>query len=161
MNEGLESVRARVGAENCRDSCAGHRCDVSLDGVPADRAIVDADAAFEAHGIAGRRCDFVLFLRAADGSFLVAPLEIKSGRVDASHATGQLQGGADFADRFASADSAGSRTACRPILFHGRPIHRAQLERLSRNRIAFRGNKFAIVTAPCDEPRNLATALGL
>ena len=126
--------------------------------VPSDRVVVDADLAFPAHGLKGRRCDFVLFVLGTEGHLLAAPLELKSGGVDASKAADQLQGGATFADSVAPANN---ETVCRPILFHGAGIHTKQRKILNRTKIAFRGRKLTIKTARCKRLRNLACALKL
>lgn len=128
-----------------------------MTGVPSPRIVVDADRAFPAHGVQGKRCDFLLFFVVAGADTLVAaPIELKSGEVDASTASEQLQRGASFADRVAPA---GSETVCRPILFHGKGIHSQQRKALNRAKVLFRGQRLTIKTARCNRPRNLAQAL--
>ena len=89
-------------------------------------------------------------------TLVAAPIELKSGDVDASTASEQLQRGASFADRVAPA---GSETVCRPILFHGKGIHSQQRKALNRAKVLFRGQRLTIKTARCNRPRNLAQAL--
>lgn len=155
MNAVLDGVRDRIGAENCAASCSRDGCRVFLTDIPPDRVIADADKAFPAHGMGGKRCDFVLFLPGGDGNTIAAPIELKSGRVDVSDAAEQLNRGAAFAERFAP-DSA--ETDFRPLLFHGR---RVPLGELNRAAVTFRGRKYSIRPARCGRPRNLADALGL
>ena len=128
-----------------------------MTGVPAPRVVVDVDCAFPPGRAEGSQCDYVLFFVASGADRLVAaPIELKSGGVDASKATAQLQQGAMFVDKVAPA---GSQTVCLPILFHGKSIHRKQREALNRAKVQFRGRNLTIKTARCGRPRNLAQAL--
>ena len=86
----------------------------------------------------------------------MAPIELKSGNVDDSHAVKQLQAGAAFADRL-SRDESGAD--CQPILFHGKSIHRKQRAALARGKMNFRGRKLTVKTARCGQPGNLACVL--
>ena len=153
MSAALDRVRVEVGGEHCRDSCGRDGCRVDLTGAPRRRLVVDADSAFPAHGEEGKRCDFILFLSGGDGALVAAPLELKSGGVDASEAVEQLQAGATFAGGFSP------RADCRPILFHGGRIHRKQRAVLMRRKVDFHGRKLTVKTARCGRPRNLAEAL--
>ncbi len=156
MKAVLNRIRISVGRANLCDSCRRDGCRAYMTDVPSDRVVVDVDLAFPAHGPEGMRCDFVLFMPGTDESLLAAPLELKSGDVDASEAADQLRGGATFADRFAPANG---ETVCRPILFHGARIHEKQRKTLNRAKVVFRGRKLTIKTARCNRPRNLASAL--
>ena len=124
--------------------------------VPRERIIVDADKAFDAHEQQGKRCDFILFVLEGGGKLVVAPIELKSGRVDVSDALEQLQEGAAFAERFAPK---ALRAACRPVLFHGSKIHPRDRSRLNRGKIRFCGVNLTVKTSRCGKPRNLADAL--
>ena len=156
MNDILSEIRVRVGAKHLCQSCreAGYR--VSLTGVSPDRVIVGAEAAFPAHGLRGKRCDYILFATNPQGDLVAAPMELKSGNVDASGVADQLQGGATFAERVAPATSA---PVCCPLLFHGRSIHPKERRDLNRLKIEFCGQRVTIKTARCNRPRNLAEAL--
>ena len=153
----LGSLRSRIGANNLVTSCNGAGCRVYMTDVPRKRVIVDADKAFDAHRIPGQRCDRVLFLLGpAPCRLIAAPIEFKSGTVDASEVAGQLQQGIEFVKRFAPPDA---HLACRPILIHGHGLHSYQREILSRTKISFGRQRLTITTARCNHPRNLATAL--
>lgn len=156
MSAALDRIRAKVGPENCVESCDRDGCRVDMAGVPADRVIVDADKAFPAHKMGGKRCDFVLFTERDDERILVVPIELKSGKADSSEAVKQLQGGAKFAEQVGQLPP---NAVCRPVLIHGRGLHRAQLKTLGRNKVVFRGYNLTVMTARCGEPRNLASAL--
>ncbi|MDE0274670.1 MAG: hypothetical protein OYH76_02165 [Defluviicoccus sp.] len=129
-----------------------------LDEVPLERLVVDADKAFEAHGWKSKRCDFILFLPAAGGKLVAAPIELKSGRVDVSDALEQLQEGAAFSERVASKEIG---TVCRPILIHRHGLHSRDRKTLNRTKVLFRGVAFTVLTERCGRPRNLANALGM
>ena len=157
MKEVLDGIRANIGAENCCESCSRDGCRVYLDDVPRERIVVDADKAFEAHGRQGKRCDFILFVHEGCRKIIAAPIELKSGTVDVSHALGQLRVGAAFAERFSPKDC---EVICRPILFHGKRIHPKDRSTLNRNKIRFRGVDLTVKTSRCNRSRNLAEALG-
>ena len=129
-----------------------------MEDVARCRVIVDADLAFEAHNVSGSRCDYIVFLADSDTSAVVVPMELKSGGVDASEVAEQLQCGADFADRLVPRSNGEIRF--RPVLFHGRRIHKKQLNTLNRTKVRFRGRDLTIQTGRCNRPRNLANVLG-
>ena len=156
MSAALDRIREKAGDDHCCKSCSRHGCRVDLTGAPSPRLIVDADSAFPAHGVGGKRCDFILFLPGGDRVLTVAPIELKSGGVDASQAVDQLRAGAAFADRVSPS---AERTECRPILFHGGRIHRAQRTVLAREKVNFRGREVTVKTARCGQTGNLASAL--
>jgi hypothetical protein len=129
-----------------------------LEDIPRERIIVDADKAFEAHGQQGKRCDFILFVLEGCQKLVAVPLELKSGRLDVSHALEQLQEGAAFAEQFSPTEA---DVICRPVLFHGRGLHPKDLSTLNRNKIQFRGVPLTVKIGRCDRSRNLADAMGI
>ena len=113
MNEVLDGIRSQVGAENLSDSYIRDGCRVSMEDVPSRRVVADVDRAFPAHRMEGKRCDYVLFfISAAKNTLFAVPMELKSGGVDASEVSAQLQRGAEFAERFAPSPSGPSATRC-------------------------------------------------
>ena len=157
--EFLDAVRSAIGTENLVPSCGGEGCGVDMAGVPTPRVIVDADRTCRSHRIEGGRCDRVLFVIGdAPPCPLALPIELKSGHVDASEVARQLRRGVDLVNRFAPPDA---RLRCRPLLIHGRGLHRKQRKKLSREKIRFRGQDLTIETTRCGRPRNLARALSL
>ena len=107
--------------------------------------------------MSGKHCDFVLFFSSDAGeTLLTVPIELKSGDVDASEASEQLQRGADFAVRFAPKTI---NSACRPILLHGKSIHPKQRKTLNRAKVRYHSLDLTIKTARCNRPQNLAHAL--
>ena len=158
MNEVLDGIRSRVGADNLSNSCVEEGCKASMEDVPSPRVLVNADLAFPAHNMEGKRCDYVLFfISAAKDTLFAVPIELKSSNVDASDVSEQLQQGAKFADRFAPR---AVKAVCHPVLIHGRRIHDVQRRTLNRNKVRFRGRPLTIKTAHCNRPKNLADALG-
>lgn len=159
MNEILDGIRVQVGPRNLSNSCGRDGCRVSMEDVPLNRVVVDAERAFPAHGIEGRRCDYVLFFVGGSKDTLFGvPMELKSGTVDASEVSEQLQRGAEFVHRFSTRVR---KSICYPVLFHGRGIHPKQRKILNRAKVRFRGRKLTITTARCNRPKNLSGVLGM
>ena len=154
MNDHLASIVHAVGEHNLATSLSRNECGVDPSGLPSRRVVVDADLAFPAHQRVGIRCDYVLFFADAKRRLLVAaPIELKSGRADVTHACAQLQHGADFAADVAPPDS-----ACQPVLIHGKRIN---LRELNRAKVLFRGRRMTIRTGRCNRAENLAHALSV
>ena len=159
MNEVLDAIRSQVGAENLSESCGRAGCWVSMEDVPSPRVVVDADRAFPSHGMESKRCDYVLFyMDVSKGALFAVPMELKSGTVDASQVSEQLQRGAEFVDRFTSSVF---KSFYHPVLFHGKSIHPKQRKTLNRAKVRFRGRKLTITTARCNRPKNLSRVLGM
>ena len=155
--EVLEDIRSAVGKQNLSERIRGHSCRVDVRDMPSNRVLVNADLAFPANGIDGKRCDYVLFFFEPDTDYLLtAPIELKRGSGDASQVSEQIQQGAKFAERFAPQES---ESQCRPVLFHGKHLHWKERQELNRTKINFRGRDSTIRTARCGRPRNLANAL--
>ena len=113
MNEVLDKIQSQVGADNLSSSCSRDGCQVSMADVPSRRVVIDADRAFPAHQMEeGKQCDYILFFTSQDTLFAV-PMELKSGGVDASAVSEQLQRGAEFAARFVPT---AFRTICHTLL---------------------------------------------
>ena len=158
MKQILDGIRADIGAEYCCRSCSRDGCQALLDDVPRERIVVDVERVFEAQGRQGKRCDFVVFLVGNRGELLIAPIELKSGRVDVSDALEQLQEGATFTEQFASKASG---AVCRPILIHRHGLHSKDRKILNRTKVLFHGVGLTVLTERCGRPRNLANALGM
>ena len=160
MNEILKTIQHKVGESNLSDSCSRHGCKVSLERVPFPRVIVNADAPSLTPNEEDRmkRCDYVLFfMNSEDNTLVIAPMELKSGNVDASDVVVQLTWGVEFAASVAPEVPTPIR--CQPLLFHGRRIHKSQNRKLNLAKLRFRGVDLTIITEHCDDRRNLANAL--
>lgn len=88
----------------------------------------------------------------------MVPIELKSGGVNASTASEQLQRGVELAERF-TRNKIDVRSVCHPVLFHGKRIHEKARKALNRAKVRFRGRQLTIKTARCGQPRNLANVL--
>ena len=79
MNDVLDNIRVRVGVEHLGQSFRGEGCRLFMTGVsPGYRS------AFPVHGLEDEQCDYVLFAANPQGNLVAAPMELKSGKVDAS-----------------------------------------------------------------------------
>ena len=156
MNKALADIGTKVGEENLSRSCSGDGCRVYMTDVPSPRVIVDVERVFQSRGLAGKRCDFVLFLQTARNALVIIPVELKSGHADASQVAGQLQAGAEFA---ASVVPKIPTPIFRPVLFHGKKLHPTQRKDLNRAKVRIQGVELSIKTARCGRRGNLAQAL--
>jgi len=157
MDDNLEYIRGKIGAENCSPSCSRDGCKVYLEHIARNRVIANVDSKGLANFFTdSRRCDFVLFLEDRDGRMVIAPLELKHGKADAKDTAEQLQAGASFAETKIPESCC---SLCRPILFLGRSLHRLELKELNQAKIRFRGCEWTIKIANCGQRGNLARAL--
>lgn len=157
LSEVLDEIRKRVGEDNLTNSCGGGGCDVDMTDVPYPRIVVDVERVFLVNEREGRRCDQMLFYVDPDSSTLVVVLiELKSGNLNATDVYQQLQGGAKFADEEVIPQDI--ETTCIPVVFHKRN-HYAQLRKLKRNEVDFRGQKFPVRKEKCRRTKNLASVL--
>ena len=158
MSDVLEEIRKKVGNNALSNSCKKHGCRVSFQDMPSRRIIYDVDRGFTPQQTQGNRCDYVLFFESVSIKTVFAiPVELKSGDVDASQASKQLQRGLDIANSLIPATT---ESSCYPILFHGKKLHPKQRYTLNRSKVSFRGRKLTIITSRCNRPKNLAIALG-
>ena len=149
MSEVLNEIRTRMGEENLSTLRSRSGCGVNMTNAPSPRVVIDADRAFPAHGMTGKRCDYIIFFCNTANSCLVAvPIELKGGDVKASEVSEQLQEGANFAERFTPE---ATETACLPRLFH-KGIHKKEFQQLQRASVRFRGESRPIKTARCNSP---------
>ena len=149
MSEVLDEIRTRVGEENLSTLRSRSGCGVNMTEAPSPRIVIDADRAFPAPGMTGKRCDYIIFFcDTANNCLVVVPIELKGGDVKASEISEQLQEGANFAERFTPE---ATETVCLPRLFH-KGIHRKESQQLKRTSVRFRGENTPIKTARCDSP---------
>lgn len=152
VDDVLSGIRSRVRTDNLSDTYSRDGCRVCMTDVPTSRIAVDADRAFPAHNVEGKRCDYVLFfIGTAADTLVIVPMELKSGKVDVSDASKQLQGGAKFAELMTRGHP-GVKPTCHPILFHGNRIHKMERKALNRAKVTFRNRQLTIKTARCGQP---------
>lgn len=138
---------------SCRvGRCEREGCRVGLEGAPTVRIVVDMDCGALPLPKARKRCDY-LFVGEENKVICVAPIELKSGRVDASAVLEQLEGGVGMAETWLPP---GVSVRFVPILAHGKKIHPNDRKRLSRP-LTLRGQRRKIERIKCGEP--LAKAL--
>ena len=144
----VQKIKGKV-PRPCRVSrCKGDGCEVQLEGMPScpDRLTITLDC--QELGIRDqKRCDY-LFIGQTDATSYVALIELKSGKVDS--ATGvaqQLQGGADhLATRLLPSTMS---FQFRPVLAHGKGIHRHILKKLRKARVKLHGTTAPIKLVRC------------
>lgn len=128
--------------------CHGGGCQVSLEGLPTVRVIVDMEKCdslpIPPHQ---KRCDY-LFVGEERSTTWVAPIELKSGRLKASVVLEQIEGGVSTADAWLPP---GISFNFVPVLVHGKSIHRNDLRVLRNRRIAFRGQRKGTVLIKCGD----------
>ena len=151
-SEILEDIRGRIGKENLFDgnSFRRGRCSADLTGVSElDRVVVDLDKVFPSGQQGKNQCECVLFYFDDAGNFVVVPIELKGGEVDASEASKQLKGGAAFAIDYTPS---GVKSICRPILFCN-GMSKAEYRQLKKpqSQVPFSGESSEIKTARCGE----------
>ena len=149
MSEILNEIRTEVGAENLSPLRRRSGCGVDMTDAPSPRVVIDADLAFPAHEMTGKRCDYVIFFDdTAENSFVAVLIELKGRAVKASEVFEQLQGGANFVARFTAAIT---ETVCFPILFQ-KGIHPAEFKRLKNFRVRFHNKNLPIRVTSCGSP---------
>ena len=134
----VDAVRENISKQCISSRCRRGGCSISLQGSPNPRLIIDFDKPGSPIGQNETRCDFLFIAEEGnDESGWVAPLELKSGGVDASEVIEQLRAGARVANRIVPQNES---VRFRPIAAH-RGIHRAELNKLRNksSRIRFRG----------------------
>lgn len=109
----VSEVSARVSPDCLTQRCRRPGCSVSLKGAPSPRLIIDFDKPGSPLGQSDTRCDFLFIAEDNDESGWVAPLELKSGSVDASQAIKQLRAGARVAEEIVPQNA---KVNFRPVL---------------------------------------------
>lgn len=146
----LSRIGAKLPAASIVSGMRKSGCSVKLDRLNRHRLIVDLDR----HDSPGQqtRCDFIF----VSDQLLVAPIELKRGKVEAADAKRQLQAGSDLVNsRIIPGDI---ETELKPLAF-SKGIDRAQRELLRRSShfVRYRGRDYEIAVRPCGS--SLADAL--
>ena len=148
MRKVIEEIAAKVCSRCHARHCDKDGCRIGLEGTPPVRVIVDMDCEELQIPVDRKRCDY-LFFGEEDRAICVAPVELKSGRVDVSAALEQLERGAEFAHDLLPQ---GASLRFVPVLAHGKGIHRKDLKRLLDKAIVLRGKKGKVQRIKCGEP---------
>ena len=125
--------------------CHKRGCRIDLAEAPSPRVIVDMDCETLPIRGNGQRCDY-LFVGDEGNRTWIAPIELKSGRLNAREALGQLEGTARVADSWLPQ---GVSFQFAPVLAHGKKIHRNDLKVLRSRKIQLRGQKKATTLIRC------------
>lgn len=104
-----------------------------------------ADAPGSAHEV---RCDYLYFDDGGNAPARVVSLELKSGSPRAGEIAGQLQAGADLAERLVDDDIAVDFT---PVAAHGGRLHRHRVNRFAQpeNQVTFRRTEYKVELLKC------------
>ena len=134
--------------------CKAARCAISMNGIEGKWKLINLDCnQLSIRNI--KRCDY-LFLNSSSKINWIVPIELKIRIKDSKKIVGQLQGGANFADKILRKNI---DIKFKPILAFRRRLPRSELKTLRKNdsRINFRTKKYEIVLVKCSS--NLASAL--
>lgn len=142
----VSQVKRSINSECKVQQCRKNLCSLNLNDFQSPYLLIDMDHDRAPRGNqGGKKCDYIFIGEAKDVAW-VAPLELKGGKFSASGVIEQLQAGAKVAD---SIVPTGVKTRFRPIVVHGRGIHRAELKRMNKRRIQFREQENLIGKARC------------
>ena len=117
-----------------KQNCRKHGCGVSMKGAPTSRVVVDMDCDSIKNSSTEKQCDY-LFVGKENNTVWVAPIELKSGGVEANKAAKQLQRGANTADKWLPS---GSSFRFVPVVAHA-GIHPRDKAILQKKPIKLRG----------------------
>ncbi len=105
-----------------------------MEGLPSPRILVDLDCDDLRLPEGRQRCDYVYF----DGdraSSRVVLIELKKGAVKGSEVLGQLQEGANIAEKWIPP---GTAFRLHPVVVHGKGVHKQEMKLLRNRRIRLR-----------------------
>lgn len=138
--------------DRCHPLCITNRCrsgDCSLGIINKRMVCIKCDDCKAIHNITGEhKPDFIiLYVNKALSCWFV--IELKSRVRQARRIVAQLQAGADIIQNNEAFQVANSPSRLVPILVHGRGIHAADVEVLSRTPVLFRGTRHLIKRKHC------------
>lgn len=126
--------------------CTGPGCSLKLNNLPKPCVLIDMDCKELEHP-AGNRCDY-LFISNNKRQCMVVPIELKSGRLDASQVIKQLQAGSNFADSIIP-EYYDVEVQFTPIVAHGGRAHSREIKKLKGQLISFRQIQAQIKLTRC------------
>ncbi len=144
----IKTIAGNIPASCCVSRCEGDGCKVQLKGMPScpDRLTITLDC--QELGIKHKkRCDY-LFIGQTDATTYVALIELKGGGVgSATEVAQQLQGGADhLATKLLPSNTS---FQFRPVLAHGKGIHRHILNDLRKKKVTLHETTAPIKLVRC------------
>ena len=150
MCELVEALKSNISSECYARRCTKEGCNVPLKDAPSPHLLIDMDcSALEIPPDSGR-CDFLFVgCESTRGAGWVVPLELKSGSPDATEIVEQLRAGAQFAQTRIPAQH---KPTFLPVAVYGGKLHRAEIDKLKKSRIPFRGKTYEISLKRCKTP---------
>lgn len=145
----LNKVRAKFGTEYFIDNIDNKDCNVDLTDIPENRLILDLERFALACKFPESRCDYVLFIEHGERRIFCVLIELKSGRVNASHVQKQLQGGANLVKRYCQ-----MQMMCCALLIHKSRISKVDQRKMAKDRIKFEGS-VVIMRSLCGTKGNI------
>ena len=147
LNDVLSKVPEKCRAKQCREA----KCSLKLNNLPKPYVLIDMDCKELEHP-AGNRCDFI-FVSDEDvinkKDAWVAPIELKSGRLNPGQVILQLQSGADFADTIMPQNI---KVQLIPVVASGNTSYRpSEFEEFRKYPVKFRQVRAYIKLAECGE----------
>lgn len=142
LNAVLIKIPEKCRAKQCREA----KCSLKLNNLPKPCVLIDMDCE-KLKLTASNRCDY-LFISNKKKQCLVAPIELKSGGLDASQVIKQLQAGSNFAARIIP-DHYDVEVQFTPIVAYGGGAHPRELKKLKGQRIRFRQVQAQIKLTRC------------
>ena len=149
MTNWISRIARRVSNKCIADRCDKDGCSVRTDQLPSDQLIIDLDCHETERHHGRNRCDYLIV--AEDGrSSWVFPVELKSGRFQASSVVKQIQAGADQAKVLVPFRNSMNLV---PILAHGSKhrINRKEFEYFERQLIKQFGMKKRVIVVRCGD----------
>ncbi len=144
----VSQLKRTLNADCLTRRCKKNNCSLNMGNIPDPFILVDMDhKSAPSQGEDAKKCDYI-FIGDDDPEAWVAPLELKGGKFSASDVIEQLRAGAGVTD---SVIPAAAETRFRPIVVHGKGIHRAELERLQKRRVRYRNRDYPVGKARCGE----------
>ncbi len=142
----VSQVKPTLNADCLTRRCKKNNCSLTMGNSLDPFILVDMDhKQAPRQGKGAKKCDYI-FIGDDKNEAWVAPLELKGGKFSASDVVEQLQASAGVAD---SIVPSAAETRFRPIVVHGRGIHRAELERMQKKRVRYRNRDFPVGKVRC------------
>ena len=150
----VNAVRDRVREQCLVEECDKNGCSVSLNDAPQPYLVIDLDGPNSPVGQRQRRCDYLFIADERSNRSWVVPMELKNGEMKVSKVIGQLQAGADVAQKLVSH---GSAISFRPVAVV-REFRKGARDKLREREgeVSFRGRSERIRVLICGDPLAMA-----
>lgn len=148
MNDIIEAVSNAV-FDRCHvHDCNRDGCSISVNTAASRKVVIDLDCAELRIPSGQKRCDHV-FIGEKNRKSWIVPIELKSGGFDAAVVVGQLQGGADVAEKWLPPEV---DFLFLPVLVHGtRGVSRKQDAEFRSTKVKMRGRTKQVVVRRCGD----------